>query len=155
ANHFLTPDQVGREPAYPLRVVWCADCQTAQLDYTVRKEVMFGDHTYLSGVTQSLAESFRKVAAEVEERFGRGRPCRAVLDVGSNAGTQLRQFQALGWDVLGVESSRRTAHLANDAGVPTVNAFFNLDLVKRLGRRFDAVNAAGVFFHLEELHSVT
>jgi SAM-dependent methyltransferase len=155
ANHFLTPDQVGQEPSYPLRVVWCTDCHTAQLDYTVRKEVMFADHTYLSGVTQSLAESFRTVAERVEENFGRGRPGRAVLDVGSNDGTQLKQFQALGWDVLGVESSRRTAQLANAAGVPTVNAFFNLDLVKQINRRFDAVNAAGVFFHLEELHSVT
>jgi hypothetical protein len=36
-----------------------------------------------------------------------------------------------------------------------VNEFFNLDLVRRLGRKFHVVNAAGVFFHLEELHSVT
>ena len=28
-------------------------------------------------------------------------------------------------------------------------------MVKRLDRKFHAINAAGVFFHLEELHSVT
>jgi Putative zinc binding domain len=35
ANHFLKPDEVGHEPVYPLRVVLCERCGTAQLDYTV------------------------------------------------------------------------------------------------------------------------
>ena len=155
-NHFLRAEEVGSEPMYPLRVVYCRDCSTAQLDYTVKKEVMFGDHTYLSGVTRSLSEHFRKVAAEVDQRFGGpGRKAKSVLDIGSNDGTQLKHFQALGYDVLGVESSKRTAQIANQAGVNTLNEFFNLELVRRLGRKFDVVNAAGVFFHLEELHSVT
>jgi SAM-dependent methyltransferase len=155
ANHFLRPDEVGREPVYPLRVLYCQGCATAQLDYTVPKETMFGDHTYLSGVTRSLSEHFRAVAEEVDRRFRGGRPRPAVLDIGSNDGTQLKHFQALGYDVLGVEASRTTAAIAQAAGVETVNEFFNLDLARRLGRRFDVINAAGVFFHLEELHSVT
>jgi SAM-dependent methyltransferase len=155
ANHFLRPDEVGREPVYPLRVLYCQGCATAQLDYTVPKETMFGDHTYLSGVTRSLSEHFRGVAEEVDRRFRGGRPRPAVLDIGSNDGTQLKHFQALGYDVLGVEASHTTAAIAHAAGVETVNEFFNLDLARRLGRSFDVINAAGVFFHLEELHSVT
>jgi SAM-dependent methyltransferase len=115
---------------------------------------MFGDHTYLSGVTRSLSEHFRSVAAEVDRTFFAAQRRKSVLDIGSNDGTQLKHYQALGWDVLGVESSRTTARLANDAGVPTVNAFFNLETLRGLGRKFDAINASGVFFHLEELHSV-
>src|SRR5439155_25141049 len=92
---------------------------------------------------------------EVDRRFRGGRPRPAVLDIGSNDGTQLKHFQALGYDVLGVEASHTTAAIAQAAGVETVNEFFNLDLARRLGRSFDLINAAGVFFHLEELHSVT
>ncbi|MEB3229253.1 MAG: class I SAM-dependent methyltransferase [Synechocystis sp.] len=154
-NHFLKPEEVGKEPYYPLRVLYCQDCGTAQLDYTVKKEIMFGDHTYLSGVTKSLSAHFENVAHEVDERFFAGKTEKSVLDIGSNDGTQLKHFQALGYDVLGVESSKTTAKIANDAGVPTLNDFFNLDVVKTLGRKFSAINAAGVFFHLEELHSVT
>ena len=66
ANHFLRPDEVGREPVYPLRVLFCHTCAAAQLDYTVPKETMFGDHTYLSGVTRSLGEHFGEVATEVD-----------------------------------------------------------------------------------------
>src|SRR5207245_6385319 len=35
-----------------------------------------------------------------------------------------------------------------------LNEFFNVASARDLGRKFDAINAAGVFFHLEELHSV-
>ncbi|CCQ61803.1 class I SAM-dependent methyltransferase [Crocosphaera watsonii] len=154
-NNFLKPEQVGQEPFYPLRVLYCHDCGTVQLDYTVKKEIMFGDHTYLSGVTKSLSNHFKNVAHEIDDRFFKDTPNKSVLDIGSNDGTQLKHFQTLGYDVLGVESSKTTAKIAQDAGVPTVNDFFNLDVVKRLDRKFHAINAAGVFFHLEELHSVT
>jgi SAM-dependent methyltransferase len=153
-NHFLKPEEVGTEPFYPLRLIFCHDCSTAQLDHTVKKEVMFGDHTYLSGVTRSLNRHFRGIAEEVDRRLGI-REARAVLDIGSNDGTQLKHFQAVGYEVLGVESSKTTARLAKEAGVPTLNRFFNRDVAREIGRKFDVINAAGVFFHLEELHSVT
>ena len=153
-NNFLTKDQVGTEPFYPLHVVFCRACHTAQLDFTVKKEIMFGDHTYLSGITSSLRDHFAGVAAEVNERFCADRDDKAILDIGSNDGTQLKQYEALGFDVLGVESSKTTAKIASDAGVPTLNEFFNQQTMKSIGRQFDVINASGVFFHLEELHSV-
>ena len=153
-NHFLKPEEIGKEPFYPLQVVYCHDCHTAQLDYTVKKEIMFGDHTYLSGITRSLSEHFRQIAIQVDDRFWKNTPDKSVLDIGSNDGTQLKHFQELGYEVLGVESSITTARIANDAGVPTLNEFFNLDLSQSLNRKFHIINAAGVFFHLEELHSV-
>ena len=154
-NHFLRPDEVGNEPFYPLRVVYCHRCSAVQLDYTVRKEIMFGDHTYLSGVTASLGAHFDDVSREVDRRFLANAPKKSVLDIGSNDGTQLKKFESLGYDVLGVESSKTTARIATEAGVPTLNAFFNEATAASIDRPFDVINAAGVFFHLEELHSVT
>ncbi len=153
-NNFLKKEQVGQEPFYPLRVLFCHDCHTSQLDFTVKKEIMFGDHTYLSGVTRSLSEHFCNIAGEVDKLFFSGQSQKSVLDIGSNDGTQLKHFQALGYEVLGVESSKTTAGIANEAGVPTLNAFFNEDTMKGIGKQFDVFNASGVFFHLEELHSV-
>lgn len=154
-NHFLKPEEVGKEPVYPLRVVYCHDCSTAQLDYTVKKETMFGDHTYLSGVTRSLSEHFRQIAQEVDRRFVGAKNDKSVLDIGSNDGTQLKHYRHLGYDVLGVESSKTTARLATESGINTLNEFFNLEVARRIQSKFDVINAAGVFFHLEELHSVT
>ena len=153
-NNFLRKEEVGKEPFYPLHVVYCHGCSTSQLDFTVKKEVMFGDHTYLSGVTKSLSDHFAAVAEELDQRFFAGQAEKSVLDIGSNDGTQLKHFQRLGYEVLGVESSKTTAEIANHACVPTLNAYFNLETMEGIGRQFDAFNAAGVFFHLEELHSV-
>ena len=154
-NHFLKLEEIGKEPFYPLRVLYCHDCSTAQLDYTVKKEIMFGNHTYLSGVTKSLSDHFRTVAQDIDQRFFLDIQTKSVLDIGSNDGTQLKHFQELGYEVLGVESSKITAKIANESGITTLNEFFNLELVQRLNRKFHIINAAGVFFHLEELHSVT
>ncbi len=154
-NHFLEKKELGKEPHYPLRLIYCHDCSTSQLDFTVKKEIMFGDHTYLSGITKSLSEHFEKIAIEADQNLLNDQSIhKSILDIGSNDGTQLKHFQKLGYEVLGVESSIKTAKLANDAGVPTLNAFFNLETMQKIGKQFDLMNAAGVFFHLEELHSV-
>lgn len=155
ANNFLAKEQVGKEQFYPLHVLYCHNCSTVQLDYTVPKETMFGDHTYLSGITKSLSSHFKAVAEEVDNIFFKNAANKNVLDIGSNDGTQLKHFKELGYDILGVESSKTIAEIANASGIPTVNKFFNFQTAKEIGRKFKVINAAGVFFHLEELHSVT
>ncbi|MBU1026763.1 MAG: methyltransferase, partial [Candidatus Margulisbacteria bacterium] len=84
ANNFLKKEEVGKEPFYPLHVMYCHNCSTVQLDTTVPKETMFGDHTYLSGITKSLSEHFRRIAEEVDARFFKDRKDKSVLDIGSN-----------------------------------------------------------------------
>jgi len=153
--HFLKTSQIGKEHYYPLRVIYCQNCQAAQLDYTVKKEVMYTDHTYLSGITKSLAAHFDQIASTVDERFFKEKKTKRVLDIGSNDGTQLKSYQKLGYEVLGVEAATSIAAIANQNGVPTLHAFFNMETADKIGKTFDVFNAAGVFFHLEELHSVT
>jgi len=153
--HFLTQNQLGKESFYPLRVVVCEKCSAAQLDYTVKKELMYSHHTYLSGITQSLRRHFEQIAENVDRRFFFDKNFKRVLDIGSNDGTQLKAYQKLGYEVLGVEAAQEIAEIANRDGVPTEHAFFNMQTADRIGKTFDVINAAGVFFHLEELHSVT
>ena len=155
-NDFITKDQIGHEPYYPLKVLFCNKCKTSQLDYTVKKEIMFGDHTYLSGITKSLSNHFKEVAKETVGYLleKNGDKKLSVLDIGSNDGTQLKHYKELGCSVLGVESSKRIAAIANDHGIDTLNKFFNKETAEDINHKFDIINASGVFFHLEELHSV-
>ena len=154
-NNFLKRGEVGKEPHYPLRVIFCKNCSTPQLDYTVPKEVMFAEHTYVSHTTKTLVNHFGVIAEEVDNRFFKNTPGKSALDIGSNDGSQLKHYKNLGYDVLGVESAKPIARMANDAGIPTAHEFFDLDFVRRLGRKFHVINAAGIFFHLEDLHSAT
>ena len=68
-NNFLKFDEIGKEKNYPLELLYCNNCNLSQLSYTVKKEVMFSDHTYLSGMTSSLANHFKNVANLLNKKF--------------------------------------------------------------------------------------
>jgi SAM-dependent methyltransferase len=154
-NNFLKAEEVGHEPKYPLRLVHCAKCLTAQLDYTVPKETMFSNHTYVSGTTATLTRHFAETAAYLDRTFFSNTHDKNVLDIGSNDGTQLLEYKKLGYDVLGVESCERVAKIAQQNNLPTRVCFFNENEARMINRRFHVINASGIFFHLEDLHSVT
>lgn len=153
-NGFIHPDKLNLEKAYPLRLIFCNACSTSQLDFTISKEEMFIDHTYLSGTTSTLQNHFKQIADSVYARFLSQKKLPKILDIGSNDGTQLAQYKNLGCQILGVESATYVSKVANKNGIQTLNEFFNLETAKSLNTKFDVINASGVFFHLEELHSV-
>ena len=155
-NDFLTKDRIGKEKKYPLRLCYCKDCELLQLDHTVPKETMFADHQYLSGMTKTLVNHFFEVAKENVQQFDMLSDD-LVVDIGGNDGSQLLQYKKAGINnILNIESAKRVSQISKDAGVKTVNKFFNEECVKEhIGKKtVKLYNASGVFFHLEELHSV-
>lgn len=157
-NSLLTIEALAEpEPVYPLRLGFCNECTTVQIDHTVPKETMFSEYLYVSGTTRTLREHFRCSAERLVGRLGLG-DGDLVVDIGSNDGTWLRCFKDLGLDVLGVEPARNLAAVAEAEGIATLNRFFAADVAREITAQRGApklVTAAGVFFHLEELHSAT
>lgn len=146
-----------KEPYYPLQACFCFDCTAVQINYTVPKEVMFGEYLYVSGTTRTLREHFVKSTDRLVKLIGL-RHGDFVVDIGSNDGTWLSAWQAFGVRSLGIEGAKNLAALANDKGLETWPRFFNLEVALEIiakNGRPKLVTAAGVFFHLEELHSVT
>lgn len=156
-NRLVRPDLAPEvEPRYPLRVGFCHDCTLVQIDWTIPKAEMFSDYPYVSGTTSTLTDHFGETAARLVRTFGL-QPGDLVVDVGSNDGSWLKQYAPFGLSVLGVEAAANIADLAKAAGIPTLNRFFNEDLAREIAEEHGhakLVTAAGVFFHLEELHSV-
>jgi len=155
-NNFLKKEQLSQEKLYPLDVFYCHDCSLVQIEYTVGKEVMFSEYPYVSGTTRTLPEHFRKSAEKIVRRF-RLTGNDLVVDIGSNDGTWLKCYRPFGIRTLGVEPAGNIARIALDNGVETVNDFFNNDVAEKILEQkgpASVVTAAGVFFHLEQLHSV-
>ena len=155
-NDFLTKQDVGNENYYPLNLMHCEDCGLLQLSHTVAKETMFGDHAYLSGMTKTLINHFYEVASENVEQFGI-ESNDLVVDIGGNDGTQLQQYKKAGvYNLLNVECAKRVSEVSRNNGIKTITEYFNKECVeKHIGeKRVKLYNASGVFFHLEELHSV-
>jgi len=77
------------------------------------------------------------------------------VDIGSNDGTWLACYKKFGLRTLGVDGAKNLAEMANARGVETWAKFFNVGVAATSSRkkgRAKLVTAAGVFFHLEELH---
>ncbi|TCR70030.1 methyltransferase family protein [Bosea sp. BK604] len=145
-----------REPYYPLRVGFCRSCTLVQIDHTIPKESMFTDYPYVSGTTKTLVAHFKETAERLTRTYGL-KPGDLVVDIGANDGSWLAQYQPLGLRVLGIDPAANVVELALKRGVPTWVRFFNdttaEEIVSKEGKA-SLVTAAGVFFHLEELHSV-
>jgi len=157
-DSLLRPEDLPRrEPYYPLQVCFCHDCTTVQINYTVPKETMFGEYLYVSGTTQTLRTHFEQSTDRLVSRLGL-KADDLVVDIGSNDGTWLACYQKYGLRTLGVDGAKNLAEMANKRGVETWARFFNADVAREIiatKGRAKLVTAAGVFFHLEELHSVT
>jgi 2-polyprenyl-3-methyl-5-hydroxy-6-metoxy-1,4-benzoquinol methylase len=127
-----------------------------QIDHTIPKENMFSDYPYVSGTTKTLPAHFRATSERIAAAYGvTARDL--VVDIGSNDGTWLKQWEFSGARVLGVEAADNVAKIAQENGVPTWSRFFNEACARDILAQHGAakvVTAAGVFFHLEELHSV-
>lgn len=156
-NRLVRPElPVGTEPHFPLRVGFCGDCTMVQIDHTIPKESMFSNYPYVSGTTQTLPAHFKATSERIAAAYGIG-AADLVVDIGSNDGTWLKQYGPFGCRVLGVEAAGNVAAIAKAAGVPTWHRFFNENCASDILAQFGPakiVTAAGVFFHLEELHSV-
>jgi SAM-dependent methyltransferase len=156
-NRLIPPALAAKaEPVFPLRAGFCRTCSLVQIDHTIPKESMFSEYPYVSGTTKTLVEHFRLTAERLVETYGL-KPGQLVVDIGSNDGTWLKQYAPFGLDTVGVEPASNVAALAVAAGIDTRNRFFNEETAELvLSEKGPAalITAAGVFFHLEELHSV-
>lgn len=144
------PTAPGQDEArYPLRVVRCDECSLLQLDVNVDPEILFSQYVWTTGTSPSTIAYCRALATRILAEVGKSEV--RVLEMASNDGTLLREFQLLGAAVLGVDPAANIAAIANDAGVPTVTAFFDTDTAGRLVAEygpFDVSIARNVMSHV-------
>lgn len=153
-NDFIKIETNAVAATYPLRLFFCHSCAMVQIDYTVAKEKMFVEHSYMSGTTKSLKCHFETVGKSIIEKFDMtgGR----ILDIGGNDGTFLEYFAERSLDVLNVESGQRQSKASLKKGIETTNCFFNFETAKKIKEKYGPmrlIHGSGVLFHLEELHS--
>jgi hypothetical protein len=118
--------------------------------------VLFADYIYVSGTSPSFVAHFEDYAACVMETY-QPSPGALVVDIGSNDGTLLRFFKETGMAVQGVDPARHIAKAACEAGIETLNAFFDVALAAQIREEKGAagvVTANNVFAHIDDLAGV-
>jgi methylation protein EvaC len=158
ANGFLTESEIPSEYFFELAPAFCAACGMFQLMEQPAPEKMFHEsYAFHSSTSRYMQAHFQAFAELVIERVLKGRRDPFVVELGSNDGIMLRNFQKAGYRHLGVEPSRNVADVARAHGIETVSEFFDEGLAARIVQdhgQADAVLAANVMCHIPTIHSV-
>ncbi|MDB0021080.1 class I SAM-dependent methyltransferase [Candidatus Pseudothioglobus singularis] len=144
-------------PSVPLRLMFCEDCFTVQLGEDVDPEYLFANYLWITGTSNTAnqySHDFVKMALSYSSKHNKDL---FVVEVASNDGTFLKQFQNVGCRVLGIDPATNIALIASKKGIPTEANFFSNELAKTLVNSHgyaDFVYARNVIPHVKEIHSV-
>ena len=142
-----------RQELFPLDLYLCRECGHVQLLDIVDPAILFGSYIYATSISLGLVEHFRVSVDSIMRRY----PARAgslAVDIGSNDGTVLRLFQALGLRVLGIDPASEIALKATASGVETLPSFFTSKLAREIAARHGRaamITANNVFAHSDSL----
>jgi nucleoside-diphosphate-sugar epimerase/SAM-dependent methyltransferase/quercetin dioxygenase-like cupin family protein len=155
ANNLLN-SQEDKDELYPLEMVYCPDSHNCQLSYIVPAEKMFDHYLYVSSTAKSFRKHFEDAAEKYIKQFNLTNDS-LVIDIGSNDGIALKPLKEKGIKVLGVEPAKNIAKMANDADIPTMNKYFDCDIVddiKYEHGKADLITASNVFAHADNLEEI-
>ena len=145
----------GPENKYPLQVGFCPKCALMQAcDTPPPEEVFHSDYTYYASFSTSWLEHSRKCVLKQIERFKLNKNS-FVVELASNDGYLLKNYVEEGIPVLGIDPAIGPVKAAEKIGVPTMHAFFTLDLAKKLaaeGKRADVIHANNVMAHVADFN---
>lgn len=156
-NQMVPVGQAQRQlPWFPTALLYCSNCELVQLGLAVDPVIIFPpEYPYTSGMTKLLRDNFADLYAESSRMLGL-KPEHLIVDVGSNDGTLISNFQKGGHRILGIEPTD-VSKIANERGIPTMQRYFGKDAaaaVKAEHGLATVVTAANCFAHMEDVHSI-
>ena len=151
ADTFISDKHIGHtEPVYPLECVLHEDTGHIELAYTTKAEERYNlyDYSYTSANSSFSRNYWDEYAKHVSKKLNLNTS--KIFEIGSNDGYLSKQFQNLGHNVIGIDSSKYMSNIANQLGIETYCGIFNystsLDIKNKFGKS-DLVIANNVFNH--------
>jgi C-methyltransferase C-terminal domain/Methyltransferase domain/Putative zinc binding domain len=145
-----------QQPWFPTNLLYCRNCELVQLGLAVDPAIIFPpEYPYTSGTTKLLRDNFADLQRESAAMLGLGKD-NLVVDIGSNDGTLLSNFQKAGTRVLGIEPTD-VGDIASKRGIPTLKRYFGPEVAREVAREHgpaSVVTAANCFAHIEDVHSI-
>ena len=85
---------------------------------------MFNEnYPFFSGSSSQMKDHFRLYSEDLKKMFSKTKV--KIIEIGSNDGTMLKNFDKDRYDILGFEPSKNVSDKANSNGVNSLNQFFN------------------------------
>ena len=145
------------EPTFPLHLRLCEDCLLLQIPALITPEDTFTEYPHFSSFSDSWVQHAKNFVDRAVERLELG-PESFVVEVASNDGYLLQHVVAAGIPCLGIEPSVNVGATARERGVPTVSAFLDERLARKVRAEHgpaDLVVANNVYAHIPDLLGFT
>ena len=156
-NQMVPVGQAPRQlPWFPTTLLYCDTCELVQLGLAVDPVIIFPpEYPYTSGMTKLLRDNFAELYAESSKMLGLTKDD-FCIDIGSNDGTLISNFQKGGHRILGIEPTD-VSKIANERGIPTIQRYFGKDVAREVKAQHGpakVVTAANCFAHIEDVHAI-
>ena len=155
ANGFIEKENFQKEFFFNMEVGFNDELSLFQLNDHPKPEKMFNkNYPFFTGSSEHMKAHFRKYADFVKQFI---KTDSKIIEIGSNDGTFLKNFNKQSHKILGFEPSKNVAEISKKNGVPTLNSFFNKDNVANLKEylgQTDLICASNVICHVPDLNNL-
>jgi SAM-dependent methyltransferase len=155
ANALRAPNDNSEEKKFPLVLIRCRRCTTVQLSINVDPRIMFQDYLWVTGTTVTARKHCQSLASEITSL---ALPNSSILEIGSNDGTLLKEFQKLTSGALyGVDPAIDISNSIEGSGIKFITNFFSSSFASEFEKDHgfvDIVIARNVLSHVPDLLDV-
>ena len=156
ANGFLNKDKFNDEFFFEMEVGFSEDLSLFQLNDHPKPKMMFNkNYPFFTGSSQQMKLHFKNYADWIK-KYHPGK-IKNIIEIGSNDGTFLKNFNSDEYNTLGFEPSGNVAERASNDSINTINEFFNKNSVrdqKEFIKNTDLICAANVICHVPNLNDL-
>lgn len=140
---------------FPLKVLFCDHCGLSQLSVVIDPVKLFGHYVYRSSISQGYKDHCKDMAIDLKEKFNLGEDS-FHIDIAGNDGALLSEFKkVINGRILNVDPAENLAGICQAAGIPTLTAFWGMDIAKRIVNsghgKADLITATNVFAHVDNV----
>ena len=158
SNNYLTNDSLNSpENYFPLRVMVCDDCWLVQTqDFNDADELFTDEYAYFSSTSKSFLEHAKDYSIKIIDYLGLDEKS-FVVELASNDGYLLKNFNRKNIPCLGIEPTASTAAAAREIGIETLEEFFGTELAMNLStnKKADLIIGNNVYAHVPDINDFT
>lgn len=158
SNNYLTNDSLNSpENYFPLRVMVCDDCWLVQTqDFNDADELFTDEYAYFSSTSKSFLEHAEDYSIKIIDYLGLDENS-FVVELASNDGYLLKNFNRKNIPCLGIEPTASTADAAREIGIETLEEFFGTELAMNLStnKKADLIIGNNVYAHVPDINDFT
>ena len=139
---------------YPLSVQVFKDSGLSSLTLEIDPNILYSIYYYRSSVSQPYIDHCKEMFNFVDHYLDL-QENDSVLDIGGNDGTLLKSFleKKNYLDVLNIDASTNLIEESIKNNINSINAFWNLDLAKKINKKFRLITTTNCFQHTLDINS--